>query len=243
MTARSALTRRFGPIAARTIPLVAASVIGKCHRHDERSHTREQFHARRIGIVVLVALIVAWAFGGAIASAVAATNSSGRRSVGECLMSRRSGRRSFPAVYGIDYEAIPPDRLARTARPTRLQLVVAAARRPTRTSPTTRSTAPPVTFLAWDAQGLIPTIQKQFGDFAVALVGRRRGFGHTIQERTGTSAGSTIPSSSKPTARGRLGATRDDHDRRHLQRQEGGPRPGPDGYLYFRRPHGYRPHE
>ena len=47
-------------------------------------------------------------------------------------------------------------------------------------------------FLAWDAQGLIPTIQQQFGDFAVALVAAHE-LGHAIQERTGTSAGSTIP--------------------------------------------------
>jgi predicted metalloprotease len=47
-------------------------------------------------------------------------------------------------------------------------------------------------FFAWDSEKLIPTLRAQFGDFAVALVAAHE-IGHAVQERTGTSSGSTIP--------------------------------------------------
>ena len=47
-------------------------------------------------------------------------------------------------------------------------------------------------FVAWDAQGLIPKLERDFGNFAAALVIAHE-WGHAIQERTGTSSDATIP--------------------------------------------------
>ncbi len=153
--------------------------------------SRRQFRARRFGIVVLVALIVAWAFGGAITSAVAATNSSGafQSAIADV---QAFWAKKLPAVYGIDYEAIPQDRLVAYSEANPPPACGGSGTTPYKDVANNAFYCSAGDFLAWDAQGLIPTIQKQFGDFAVALVAAHE-LGHAIQERTGTSAGSTIP--------------------------------------------------
>jgi predicted metalloprotease len=98
----------------------------------------------------------------------------------------------LPAVYGMEYTPIPQNRLFPYSESNPPPACGDSGTTPYKDVAGNAFYCPSGDFLAWDAQGLIPTIQQQFGDFAVALVAAHE-LGHAIQERTGTSAGSTIP--------------------------------------------------
>ena len=142
-------------------------------------------------IVALVVVIVAVVFAAVRTSAVAATNSSG------VIQSAIDDVQAFwatklPAVYGMEYKPIPQNRLFPYSESNPPPACGGSGTTPYKDVANNAFYCPAGDFLAWDAQGLIPTIQQQFGDFAVALVAAHE-LGHAIQERTGTSAGSTIP--------------------------------------------------
>jgi predicted metalloprotease len=98
----------------------------------------------------------------------------------------------LPTVYGMEYTRIPQNRLFPYSQASPPPACGGSGTTPYKDVANNAFYCPSGDFLAWDTQGLIPTIQQQFGDFAVALVAAHE-LGHAIQERTGTSAGSTIP--------------------------------------------------
>jgi predicted metalloprotease len=98
----------------------------------------------------------------------------------------------LPAVYGMEYTPIPQSRLFPYRESNPPPACGGSGTTPYEDVADNAFYCSAGDFLAWDAQGLVPTIQRQFGDFAVALVAAHE-LGHAIQERTGTSAGSTIP--------------------------------------------------
>jgi predicted metalloprotease len=124
-------------------------------------------------------------------SAVAATDSS---SVMQSAIDdvQAFWAQELPSVYGTQYDPIPPARLFPYRESNPPPACGASGTTPYKDVANNAFYCSAGDFLAWDAQGLIPTIQHQFGDFAVALVAAHE-LGHAIQERTGTSAGSTIP--------------------------------------------------
>ena len=203
---------------------------------------RRESPGRRLWIVALVVVIVAVAFAAVPTSAVAATNSSG------VIQSAIDDVQAFwatklPAVYGMEYKPIPQNRLFPYSESNPPPACGGSGTTPYKDVANNAFYCPAGDFLAWDAQGLIPTIQQQFGDFAVALVAAHE-LGHAIQERTGTSAGSTIPLELQADCfAGAWARPRDDHDQRHVQRQEGRPRRGPEWLPVFPRPRGDRPHD
>ncbi len=99
---------------------------------------------------------------------------------------------TLPSVYGQRYEPIPADHL----------YPYSAANPPPACGSTGTTPYEDVAgnafycsdgdFVVWDEQSLIPKLQRQFGDLAVALVFAHE-WGHVIQQRTGTSAASTVP--------------------------------------------------
>ena len=149
----------------------------------------------------------------------------------------------LPAVYGMEYEPIPQDRLVPYSESNPPPACGGSGTTPYKDVANNAFYCSAGDFLAWDAQGLIPTIQQQFGDFAVALVAAHE-LGHAIQERTGTSAGSTIPLELQADCFAGAWAqhattTTDDT----FNVKKGDLEEALSGYLYFRDPYGDRPHE
>ncbi len=131
------------------------------------------------------------AFAGVPTTAVAATSSSsGIESAIDDVQAFWAVQ--LPNVYGIHYTPIPQDRLHPYGESNPPPACGGSGTTPYKDVANNAFYCPSGDFLAWDAQALIPTVQQQFGDFAVALVAAHE-LGHAIQERTGTSAGSTIP--------------------------------------------------
>jgi predicted metalloprotease len=124
-------------------------------------------------------------------SAVATPNSSGviRSAIDDV---QAFWAKKLPEVYGTEYEPIPQNRLYPYSESDPPPACGGSGTTPYKDVADNAFYCPAGDFLAWDAQELIPTIQRQFGDFAVALVAAHE-IGHAIQERTGTSADSTIP--------------------------------------------------
>jgi hypothetical protein len=98
----------------------------------------------------------------------------------------------------------------------------------------------PDDFVAWDEQGLIPKLRKQFGDLAVALVFAHE-WGHVVQERTGTSAGSTIPLELQADCFAGAWAHHATTTKDPLNLEKGELEQALSGYLYFRDPTGTSP--
>jgi predicted metalloprotease len=89
-------------------------------------------------------------------------------------------------------------------------------------------------FVAWDEQSLIPKLEGQFGDLAVALVFAHE-WGHVIQQRTGTSAASTVSLELQAdcfTGAWTRHATTTEHDEFNLEKGELDQ--ALSGYLFFR---------
>ena len=201
---------------------------------------RRESPGRRIWIAALVVVIVAVAFAAVPTPAVAATNSSG------VIQSAIDDVQAFwesklPAVYGMEYKPIPQNRLFPYSESNPPPACGGSGTTPYKDVANNAFYCPADDFLAWDAQGLIPTIQQQFGDFAVALVAAHE-LGHAIQERTGTSAGSTIPLELQADcfagawARHATTATNDTFNVKKGDLDE-----ALSGYLYFRDPTGTDP--
>ena len=151
--------------------------------------------------------------------------------------------KKLPEVYGTEYEPIPQNRLYPYSESNPPPACGGSGTTPYKDVANNAFYCPAGDFLAWDAQGLIPTIQRQFGDFAVALVAAHE-IGHAIQQRTRTSARVHDPSRAPGRLlRGRVGTARDDHDQRPVQPGRGRPRRGSEWLPVLPRPYGYRPHD
>jgi predicted metalloprotease len=101
--------------------------------------------------------------------------------------------RTMPQVYGRKYDAIPDSRLhpfdAQDPPP-------ACDQRGQGTTPYQEVAGNAFycaagDFVAWDVQSLIPSLEKKFGDFAVALVLAHE-WGHAIQARTDSTIDATV---------------------------------------------------
>jgi predicted metalloprotease len=99
---------------------------------------------------------------------------------------------TLPSAYGQQYEPIPADRLYPYSAADPPPACGSAGTIPYEQVAGNAFYCSDGDFVAWDEQGLIPKLQQQFGDLAVALVFAHE-WGHVIQQQTGTSAGSTIP--------------------------------------------------
>lgn len=98
----------------------------------------------------------------------------------------------LPKVYGQRYDPIPPSRLLGYSESDPPRACGGVGTTPYEDVAGNAFYCSVDDFLAWDAQEFIPRIRRQFGDFAVALVAAHE-LGHAIQERTRTSARSTMP--------------------------------------------------
>ena len=147
----------------------------------------------------------------------------------------------LPAVYGVDFTRIPDERLVPYTSTTPPPACGGTGTTDYKEVAGNAFYCPEGDFLAWDAEGLLPTLQRDFGEFAVALVAAHE-LGHAVQARTGTSASSTIPLELQADcfagawARHATGTTGDTFDvtRRDLDEALA-------GYLYFRDPTGTDP--
>ena len=143
---------------------------------------------RRVWTTVIVVSVL---LAGVPAHAFAATNPS------DLVQSAIDDVQAFwktelPAVYGQQYAAIPQERLHPYSESNPPPACGDPGTTPYKEVAGNAFYCSDGDFVAWDEQGLIPKLQKQFGDLAVALVFAHE-WGHVIQEQTGTSAGSTIP--------------------------------------------------
>lgn len=100
--------------------------------------------------------------------------------------------KQLPAVYGIGFTPIPSDRLIPYSRANPPPACGGTGTTPYEEVAGNAFFCPDGDFLAWDAEGLVPSLQRDFGEFAVALVAAHE-LGHVVQARTGTSASSSIP--------------------------------------------------
>jgi len=99
---------------------------------------------------------------------------------------------ALPAVYGIAFDAIPDSRLVPYSAADPPPGCGQAGTTPYEDVKGNAFYCSVDDFLAWDTRGLVAKLRAAYGDFVVALVAAHE-MGHAIQERTGTTAGATIP--------------------------------------------------
>ena len=98
---------------------------------------------------------------------------------------------TMPEVYGRKYRPIPDDRLFPYTADNPPPACGGRGSTPYEQVAGNAFYCPDNDFVAWDAQQLMPSLQKRFGDFAVALVLAHE-WGHAIQARTGSTIDATV---------------------------------------------------
>ncbi|HXY91570.1 MAG TPA: neutral zinc metallopeptidase [Acidimicrobiia bacterium] len=144
-----------------------------------------------VALVAVFVVIAAWPLVAVQRVAFAATGSSdlAQRVIDDV---QAFWAEELPAVYGHQYQSIPQERLHPYTSSNPPPACGSTGTTPYKDVAGNAFYCPDGDFVAWDAEGLIPKLQQQYGDLAVALVFAHE-WGHVIQQQTGTSASSTIP--------------------------------------------------
>jgi predicted metalloprotease len=147
--------------------------------------------------MALLAGVLAGAFLAVSAPTVVAATSNDQAAASATMRRAIDDVQSFwskqlPAVYGTDFTPIPSDRLIPYTSSDPPPACGGTGTTPYEQVAGNAFYCPDGDFLAWDAEGLVPSLRRDFGEFAVALVAAHE-LGHAIQAQTGTSASSSIP--------------------------------------------------
>jgi predicted metalloprotease len=153
----------------------------------------KQSQPRALGrIFVVLSVVAAIAITGAITAPSGSASSRYDADIGATIADIQSyWAKTMPEVYKEDYEPIPADRLIPYSQSNPPPACGGRGTTPYSEVAGNAFYCSQGDFVAWDEQELLPKLQKQFGNFAPALVLAHE-WGHAIQARVGFDTSQTI---------------------------------------------------